>query len=212
MLLDPSFFPYTEELLTRYADISAIAGHNRPCKHLPIAADYDFSNYFEHCGWASWLRAWSKYDHAIGRWRDTILWQDICQRVLPQNRTRWYWNRISGRVVNQRVDSWAYRFLLNIWNERGCAIIHKNNLTKTIGSFSPTVTQVVYLKDTVFPAPPVDLLLKHPEQITIDSVVDQSFEDGVRCMALAVRLGRCVRMLHRGFSHLCSCSGKRRQS
>ena len=200
VLPDPSFFPYAQELLKRYADRSevfAIAGHNRRREPLPINADYGFSNYFECWGWASWRRAWDQYDPAMRGWRDKTLWQNICLRVLPSNRSRWYWSRTFRRVAHQRVNSWAYRFILSIWKERGCVIIPKYNLIENIGSGS-TAAQSANLEDLSVPATHVDFPLQHPEYIAVDPVIDQWFEDAVHSKSLGVRFNWCVRTVRRG--------------
>jgi len=202
ILPDPSFFPYAEEMLTRYADspaVFAVSGHNRRREPLDIASDYGFSNYFECWGWASWSRAWKQYDRNMQGWKDKKLWQSICFRVLPGMRARWYWNRIFTRVANRRVDSWAYRFILSIWNKHGCVIIPKNNLTENIG-FGPAATATAHMEGTAVPASNVDLPLQHPKHITVDPVIDKWFEDGVHSKSLSVRVDWCVRTVRRSFS------------
>ncbi|MFT4902153.1 MAG: hypothetical protein ACI81V_001438 [Lentimonas sp.] len=200
VLPDSSFFPYTEELLTRYAnrsEVFAIAGHNRRDEPFAIPADYGFSNYFECWGWATWRRAWEQFDPAMQGWQDKATWHSICHRVLSGSRARLYWNWVFRRVAEQRVDSWAYRFMLTIWKERGCVVIPKVNLTENIG-FSPGATQTAHLEGTAVPARHFELPLKHPNQIAIDPLIDRWFEDGVHSKSLGVRFNWCVRTVRRG--------------
>jgi len=69
-LPDPSFFQFCSELLTRYRDdgrIGLIAGTNY-LGESECEDDYFFSRHCPIWGWASWRRAWSRYDLAMRDW------------------------------------------------------------------------------------------------------------------------------------------------
>src|SRR5207248_1893350 len=66
-LPDQSFFQFCEELLEKYADnpqVMHIGGTNfqQDNPTFSIAQSYYFSHIAQIWGWATWKRAWKKYD------------------------------------------------------------------------------------------------------------------------------------------------------
>jgi hypothetical protein len=199
---DPSFFPFCEQLLAKYADaadVYAIAGHHRKPTPLDIDADYGFSNYFECWGWATWKRAWDHFDPSMSAWHDRVAWKRISQRVFRHFRARVYWNWIFHLVDRERRDSWAYRFLLSIWKIGGCVIIPKINLTQNIG-FTTDGTQTAHFSGQEVSASEQTFPLKHPRSMTVNPKIDKWFEDGIHSKSLSVRLKWLCRHLKGIFS------------
>ena len=68
-----SFFHFCAELLDFYRDdeeIMCISGNNFQQGRGDDEESYYFSRY-PHCwGWATWRRAWNKYDHDMSRWKE----------------------------------------------------------------------------------------------------------------------------------------------
>ena len=67
---DQSFFKFCEEMLDRYRgnkNIMMIGGSN-PLKDFEIENAYTFSKYYQIWGWATWKRAWDKYDIDMKGW------------------------------------------------------------------------------------------------------------------------------------------------
>lgn len=66
-----SFFRYCAELLDRYEHddrVMMVSGNNHLFGHTDVAESYYFSRY-PHCwGWATWRRAWMKYDLNMSQW------------------------------------------------------------------------------------------------------------------------------------------------
>ena len=194
---DPSFFRFCEELLTRYADspeVFAVSGQLRLPKSLAIKEDYGFSNYFECSGWATWKRAWDHFDPTLSGWRDQETWRSICARVFHKLRPRLYWTWMFRQVDRNRRDSWAYRFMLTIWKQRGCVIIPKINLTENIG-FTEEGTQTAHFTGLEVTACQQSFPLHHPHQIAVNPVIDRWFEDGIHSKSFRVRLRWLCRKL-----------------
>ena len=66
----PSFFPYCEELLTRYQNspqVHMISGTNAVGARGQYS--YHFSRTYNIWGWATWARAWRHYDEDMRPWR-----------------------------------------------------------------------------------------------------------------------------------------------
>lgn len=189
VIAHPSFFRFAQELLEKYAHspgVYAIAGHNRRAEPLSIETDYGFSNYFECWGWATWKRAWDNYDPSLNGWRQKEIWHRICRRVMDTPRARLYWDWMFRQVENQRRDSWAYRFLLTTWQQEGCVIIPRVNLTENVG-FNAEGTQTAHFAGLEIAASGQSFPLIHPKRIETNPAIDRWFEDGVHSKSLPVR-------------------------
>lgn len=67
----PDFFLFCAELLDRYRDtpeVMMIGGHNPLGTWDAAEASYLFSRTAPIWGWATWRRAWARYDPAMTRW------------------------------------------------------------------------------------------------------------------------------------------------
>src|SRR3954462_13955415 len=67
----PSFFPYCEQLLARYADeerVMHLAGSQLLQPAPARRASYHFSRYVHIWGWATWQRAWRHFDLDLREW------------------------------------------------------------------------------------------------------------------------------------------------
>src|SRR5690606_32538012 len=68
-LPDVSFFSYCQDLLVRYRDdhrVMVVSGSNYHPGKTFGKSSYYFSQYPHIWGWASWRRAWEKYDLEMG--------------------------------------------------------------------------------------------------------------------------------------------------
>jgi len=202
ILPDPSFFQYCDELLIKYrdaAEVIAIAGHNRKPTPFEMKADYGFSNYFECWGWATWKRAWDQFDPTLNAWRDRSVWKVICKRVFRNFRARAYWEWMFRQVDLRRRDSWAYRFFLTIWKQRGYVIIPKRNLTENIG-FNESGAHTAHFSGLEVTSSEQRFPLNHPQAITLSPKMDRWFEDSVHSKSILVRLRWLCRKLKVLFS------------
>ena len=67
------FFPFCAELLERYRDspeVMMIGGHNPLGMWDSTDGSYVFSRTAPIWGWATWRRAWSRYDPGLTRWAE----------------------------------------------------------------------------------------------------------------------------------------------
>lgn len=189
-IADPSFFTFCSELLERHRDdpsVMAISGHNRCEGVLNKDCDYQFSNYFECWGWATWQSAWERFDPDLTAWTDRPQWKEICRRVFPVLRQRLYWEYMFNRVKNGQRDSWAYRYFLSIWGAKGKTIIPSQNLTENIG-FREDGTHAVNSKIKQVRAQAVQFPLRHPPTDKVSQSVDCWFEDNFHSKSFKQRM------------------------
>jgi hypothetical protein len=135
-LPDPSFFRYCQELLEYYREderIWCISGNNFQDGQRRGDGSYYFSNY-NHCwGWASWQRAWEKYDYDLASWekfRDGKYLSSILDSELEVK----YWHDIFEQLyVNGMPNTWDYAWTFTCWQNSGLTVLPNVNLVSNIG-------------------------------------------------------------------------------
>lgn len=175
-----SFFQFCKEALEKYRfnqDIFHICGSNYQYGKWRGEGDYYFSKLTHIWGWATWKRAWDKYEFAIDG-EDSLLLKayplEGC-RILHQE-----WKRIFRGFRVNGVDTWDYQWLLSCWKHGGITIIPNKNLIFNLG-FGDEATHT-----TIYPAHYKKIKhegflekIKHPNEITINYKAD-IFEQKVR--------------------------------
>lgn len=135
-LPDPSFFRYCDELLEYYRHnnkIMAICGSNFLNNAWAPETSYYFSNYNHVWGWATWRRAWQKYDLEMTSWPEFINNNGL-ETIFPNKwSVKTFWYMLLSGVAAGKVDTWDYQWLYSIWANNGCSIIPRTNLVKNIG-------------------------------------------------------------------------------
>lgn len=194
ILPQPSFFPYCEALLARYRDdprVAMISGCNFIADRYPAATSYFFSIHNHIWGWASWRRAWQRYDADIAAWPAWNTAGEL-QRWLGGNRCATaYWRSLFDRMHRREIDTWDYQWTFACWQMQGLTVLPAHNLTLNLG-FGPDATHTVK-------APPayvrrnwpreLEWPLRHPTEVVVDSVADRKTQRHV----LGLSLLRCLR-------------------
>lgn len=171
---DDVFFSYCEALLDRYRDddrVAVITGDNFQGGIPRGDGSYYFSKYNHVWGWASWSRAWQRYDGTIGFWP---AWEDSPQwRATHPDRTeRRYWERILSRVARGEIDTWDYPWMASTWYHGGLTATPNANLVRNIG-FGPDATHTKSARNLpgseTAPLGP----LRHPSEIQQDVEADR---------------------------------------
>jgi hypothetical protein len=134
ILPDQTFFNFCSELLFKYSDdenVMHIGGHTLGVYH-PASSEnpsYYFSKY-NHCwGWATWARAWKKFQYKLN---ESYAWETVIEKKFDTSIERNYWKRIYQDLKNIN-DIWDYQWTLTMWYLNACAILPVVNLTKNIG-------------------------------------------------------------------------------
>lgn len=125
------FFYYSQFMLNYYEgrddNILHITGTNPLVESENIDSIF-FTKYTNVWGWATWKYAWNKFNF------NTI-------KIEPENVDYYkfskmeseYWNNISISLIENKVDSWAYRWQFSVWGNRGMSIFPSKNLVSNIG-------------------------------------------------------------------------------
>jgi hypothetical protein len=179
-LPDPTFFPYCDELLRRYAAddrVMSISGNQFLPDAWTTADSYRFSRQPLIWGWATWRRAWQRCDAAMRRW-PALREQEWLATMLSERREREYWTYLFDRNFQLgRAGSWDYAWQLSCWVERGLAIHPAVNLVTNIG-FRPDGTHARDARQTGANVPSLAMTfpLRHPSVVERDADADASLE------------------------------------
>lgn len=174
-LPEPTFFRFCEEMLVRYRDderIGMISGDNFQFGRKYWGTSYYFSRYSHIWGWATWRRAWQKYDVQMNSWpefRDQSGLDTVFCKKIDKN----YWENILQAVYDQKIDTWDYQWAFTNWSENRLSIIPNVNLISNIG-FGPNATHT--LETTMFAnlkTGPMAFPLAHPSYIVPNVLADK---------------------------------------
>jgi hypothetical protein len=134
-LPDPSFFIFCQELLQYYRNdkrISMISGNNFQNGIIRGTGSYYFSKHPHIWGWATWRRAWEKYDVNMTTYplfSDTNQLANVFSNINEQT----YWYRLLNRTFRGEIDTWDYQWFYTVWHQNGLSITPNVNLVSNIG-------------------------------------------------------------------------------
>ena len=170
-----SFLHYCADLLDRYESderVMMVSGDNFLFGHAATADSYYFSRYPHVWGWATWRRAWSKYDLNMTHWPE-IRDRRLFDQYFPNASERYYWQSVFQSVYDGNIDTWDYQWVYSIWANSGLSIAPARNLVRNIGFHS----EATHTKgDTVYSslgAEELDLPLTHPTTLLASSDKDE---------------------------------------
>ncbi|MEM6107864.1 methyltransferase type 11 [Mycobacterium sp. 050272] len=174
-----SFFRYCGELLEHYENderVMMISGQNHLFGQAETANSYYFSRYAHVMwGWATWRRAWKKYDLNMTRWPD-IRDRKLFDQYFNKRRERYYWESIFEMMYEGgRIDTWDYQWFYSMWENSGLCVTPVRNLVLNIGiDAEATHTNTKY--DRIYStleAGEIDTPLAHPANVLANSDYDE---------------------------------------
>jgi hypothetical protein len=141
-----SFYTFCASMLSRYASderIMHINGTNfLHGKQFRFAGSYYYSKLPHPWGWATWKRAWDRYDFAMS--------------AFERFESEHWISRLSDNPVNQHaylellqktrrgeIDTWDYQWFYSIWLHDGLVITPVNNMVTNLG-FGAEATNTTY--------------------------------------------------------------------
>ncbi len=176
-LPDPTFFQYCDELLAYYRHeprIMTVCGLNVQFGRRRTQDSYYFSH-FNHCwGWASWRRAWQKFDYKMhlwpevrdGGWLMDLLGDEYAVKVWTDAFDVTYADKLNG--------CWDFQWIFAMWMHGGLATLPNVNLIANIGigknaGGTHTIEDSEYSSMTT---EAMDFPLKHPRFVIRDRRAD----------------------------------------
>lgn len=131
---NPSFWPFMEEMLTRFKDddrIGMVAGHN---SQAPVDTEYSyvFSRYKACWGWATWRRAWANMDLDM-TWRNSSQSRSILANIGYRNKDIRFWKYQIKTVDEKYVNTWDWQWCLSMAAQNQLSVAPAINLVTNIG-------------------------------------------------------------------------------
>ncbi len=130
-----TFYPFCQELLDYYQNDESVFSIGGCCfledKNL-LDNEYRFSRHTYIWGWATWKRAWLKYDVKMTNWPVFKKSKDY-KNIFKNFVIRSYWTNIFNMVYENKFKTWDYQWLYTIWLNNGISIIPNRNLISNIG-------------------------------------------------------------------------------
>jgi hypothetical protein len=134
-LPNESFFKFCEEMLAKYRDeerIGMISGNNFQFGKVKNEYSYYFSRYSHIWGWATWRRAWSKYDVNIDSWPE-IKKEGKLKKIFSNIKDVYYWSGIFDNVHKGKIDTWDYQWTFTCLINNFLSVMPSVNLITNIG-------------------------------------------------------------------------------
>lgn len=173
-LPDASFFAFCTELLERLRDdehTMMIAGHNQVGR-IERDTSYVFSRATPIWGWATWRRAWGRYDAALERWDVREIRRAIASR-MSEEEFRLAAERFEA-VRRRGYDTWDFGWELTVRSHDCLSAIPVVNLVENIGFGSgATHTTRPWRHERVARAGRLPRPLVHPRVVRPDEEHDR---------------------------------------
>lgn len=149
----PDFFSFCEAMLKYYRNderVMHISGMNMQFGIKRGESSYYFSEIMHCWGWASWRRAWQKFDYSMPGMAGFM------SRELPKKFASpaviTHFRAILRHVQNNTTDAWAARWLYSIWQAGGLCLQSNVNMIKNIG-FTTSATNTTHVSPRAFLEP-----------------------------------------------------------
>lgn len=134
---DPTFYRYCDDLLQHYREddrVMMVSGANFLFERAGMVREsYYFSKYQMIWGWATWRRAWIKYDFEMRGWSDNAPGDPVGTMNIRLDE-RQFWRRIFSKMAGpNRVNTWDFQWLYAMWRSNGLCVCPGRNLVNNIG-------------------------------------------------------------------------------
>ncbi len=141
----PSFFRFCDAMLERYRDderIGGVSGDNFQGGIRRGDGSYYFSRYAHEWGWATWRRAWRRFDRTLDRWpafRDG----GGLERTFEDPLEIAYWREIFDHLhATDDPDIWDYQWKFTNFADGSLYVLPNVNLVSNVG-FRPDATHTL---------------------------------------------------------------------
>jgi len=168
-LPDPTFFSFCSQMLAHYRNnekVMHICGTNYQMGITRGEASYYFSRYAHIWGWASWRRAWKKYDFTLNRYHGYSK-EGMNERLRDDLKA----------IYDRKIDTWDIQWFMTVWFNHGWSVTPNTNLVKNIGygkMATHTRLTPAWFKKMTYGSIPV---ITHPENLEINLQADKFATD-----------------------------------
>lgn len=173
---DPSFYSFCRTMLERYRSedkVMMVSGTSFVPEAERFPESYYFSRYVIIWGWATWKRAWKRYDIHMKSWPS---YRDArkLEKVYPIRAFALEQERLFQHIFEGQGDTWDIQWVFSCIYNDGFAIMPKYNLISNlgfVGSHSTGASAQLHGRPTTA----LDVRsLVHPNRIAEDRRIDES--------------------------------------
>lgn len=136
-LPDPSFFRFCAEMLDRYRDderVMMVTGTNYLDRWRDDEQSYHLVRVGGLWGWATWARAWARYDAGMAGWRDPAVRAAIRDHLGDDEVYEFEAARFDAMLARDDTHSWDLAWLFTRLAERGLTVVPAVNLMENLGN------------------------------------------------------------------------------
>lgn len=177
-LPNKSFFDFTDAMLEKYRNteqVMQIRGTNWQFGKKIGDGDYYFSKSPHIWGWATWKRAWKKYEIDMLSLNEFEKSKEI-YKIFDNKKIANFWISIFNHVKNKNVDTWDTQWAYTIIKSNGLSIVPNINLIENIGigeNATHTTKGPSFLNQKSNKLEPEGGLFKAPSNTTADYDADE---------------------------------------
>lgn len=183
---DQSFFIFSNLLLKKYKNdskIMMISGNNYINSNLKIIGSYYFSKSPGTHGWATWKRAWEKFDLDMKNLSKLDFFKILKYFNFDIAKTHFFYKRFV-LCYNKKIQTWDYQHYYSIIKNDGLIIKPVLNLCKHIGWESETGEESTHGKGKDdLPHIKIQTMkfpLVHPNSIKQNFIIDKKEDKELR--------------------------------
>jgi hypothetical protein len=175
---DPSFFPFMQDMLRRYADDERVGS---VCGSTAVALtrrgprfeyDYHFSQVGLPWGWGTWRRAWRDFDRDMLWWPELRRSGRLEQMMGPVAARQW----IRMLDFADTYSSWWVRWMMSLWAQARLSVVPRVSLVANRGvddGATHTRRSSVYARFADLPVGALQEDLRHPPYLALDPDLDR---------------------------------------
>ena len=131
-----NWFPYAQEMLTRYrgeSSIEHISGYNLVPEKFQTNLGYGsrLTRYPESIAWATWDRAWEKFDGSL-EWAMNASTHEL-SKIVGSTAGALRWKQNFADAEAGRISTWAYRWIASMWSRGSYVLSPNQNLVTYAG-------------------------------------------------------------------------------
>lgn len=176
-----SFYRFCNELLNKYENderVLYISGLNH-WGETKCVSDYFFCYNGAIWGWATWKRAWQKFDYSVSAIEDETVRKYLLSGIQPLYAAKAdvkKWKETNFRVRNgEKLSYWAHQWRLCKFLYHSLTIVPRVNLIDNVGNLDPTHPAIGECEYQHMVTGSIQFPLKQPKYVFQNVEYDREF-------------------------------------
>jgi hypothetical protein len=174
----PSFFTYAQHMLDKYENnyrIMHISGTAIQQPREMPAGDHFFSRIGHVSGWATWKRAWAKYDFWMEGFPEMVKERKLQKLFGDANLAKYWQQQFEDVYARQKKHTWTFQWQYSMFENYGLAVVPNVNLISNLGVETPTFNSGL---DTYFKETKAWKSMETTAHLTLDSWFEAHMKNG----------------------------------